>query len=137
MECSAELQRDMAHLRFVREQIKRIETTRQEQLKQTPQKGSNAKVLQLARIHGLGLDAADMLAGEAFSRDIRDQRAVARYAGLTGSPDESGSPTPRKRARQSRQCAGPARHDPVRVALSDPPKGQRAGAVVLGGCRQR
>ena len=87
----AELQRDMAHLRFVREQIKQIETTRQEQLKQAPQKGSNAKVLQLARVHGLGLDTADMLAGEAFSRDIRDQRAVARYAGLTGSPDESGS----------------------------------------------
>ena len=32
-----------------------------------------------------------MLANEAFSRDLRDQRAVARYAGLTGSPDESGS----------------------------------------------
>ena len=29
----AELQRDMAHQRFVGEQIKRIETTRQEQLK--------------------------------------------------------------------------------------------------------
>jgi transposase len=25
------------------------------------------------------------------SRDLRDRRAVARYAGLTGAPDESGS----------------------------------------------
>jgi transposase len=31
-----------------------------------------------------------MLANEVFSRDLRDQRAVARYVGLTGSPDESG-----------------------------------------------
>ena len=28
---------------------------------------------------------------EALSRNLRDRRAVARYAGLTGSPDESGS----------------------------------------------
>ena len=26
-----------------------------------------------------------------MSRNLRDQRALARYAGLTGSPDESGS----------------------------------------------
>ena len=28
---------------------------------------------------------------EILSRNLRDQRALARYAGLTGSPDESGS----------------------------------------------
>ena len=27
---------------------------------------------------------------EILSRNLRDQRAVARYAGLTGAPDESG-----------------------------------------------
>ena len=32
-----------------------------------------------------------MLTHEVLSRDLRDHRAVARYAGLTGSPDESGS----------------------------------------------
>jgi transposase len=32
-----------------------------------------------------------MLVREVFSRDLRDRRAVARYAGLTGSPDECGS----------------------------------------------
>jgi len=31
-----------------------------------------------------------MLTHEVFSRTLRDQRAVSRYAGLTGSPDESG-----------------------------------------------
>ena len=33
---------------------------------------------------------ADMLVQEILSRNLRDRRAVARYAGLTGSPDESG-----------------------------------------------
>jgi len=32
-----------------------------------------------------------MLVQEVLSRTLRDRRAVARYAGLTGSPDESGS----------------------------------------------
>ena len=32
-----------------------------------------------------------MLVHEVLSRNLRDQRAVARYAGLTGTPDESGS----------------------------------------------
>ena len=31
-----------------------------------------------------------MLVREILSRKLRDRRAVARYAGLTGSPDESG-----------------------------------------------
>jgi transposase len=31
-----------------------------------------------------------MLVNEVFSRHLRDRKAVARYAGLTGSPDESG-----------------------------------------------
>jgi len=31
-----------------------------------------------------------MLVHEVFSRNLRDRRAVARYAGLTGAPDESG-----------------------------------------------
>jgi len=32
-----------------------------------------------------------MLVHEVLSRQLRDRRAVARYAGLTGAPDESGS----------------------------------------------
>jgi len=87
----AELQREMVHLRFVNQQIKQIEDARQKQLEDKPQKASNAKVLELQRISGLGIETADMLVREVFSRDLRDRRAVARYAGLTGSPDESGS----------------------------------------------
>ena len=32
-----------------------------------------------------------MLVHEILSRNLRDRSAVARYAGLTGAPDESGS----------------------------------------------
>ena len=45
----------------------------------------------LARIVGVGIETADMLVREVLSRNLRDRRAIARYAGLTGSPDESGS----------------------------------------------
>src|SRR6185503_7169255 len=45
----------------------------------------------LVRIYGLGWETADLLVHELLSRTLRDRKAVARYAGLTGSPDESGS----------------------------------------------
>ena len=45
----------------------------------------------IARVVGVGVETADMLVHEILSRNLRDQRALARYAGLTGSPDESGS----------------------------------------------
>ena len=86
----AELHRDMARLRFVNEQIRQIEEARLERLQQAPDEGSNAMVLELARVRGIGIETADMLVHEVFSRNLRDRRAVARYAGLTGSPDESG-----------------------------------------------
>jgi transposase len=45
----------------------------------------------LARVIGIGIETADMLVQEVLSRTMRDRRAVARYAGLTGAPDESGT----------------------------------------------
>ena len=45
----------------------------------------------LARVVGVGVETADMLVHEVLSRGLRDRRAVARYAGLTGAPDESGA----------------------------------------------
>jgi transposase len=87
----AELQRDMAHLHFINEQIKLVEEARRERLQRAPDEGSNAMVLELERARGIGIETADMLVHEVFSRNLRDRRAVARYAGLTGSPDESGS----------------------------------------------
>src|SRR3954447_22830479 len=87
----AELHRDMARLQFVTEQIQQIEAARGERLEQQADAGPNAMVRLLAQVVGVGIETADMLVHEVLSRNLRDRRAVARYAGLTGSPDESGS----------------------------------------------
>jgi transposase len=86
-----EIRRDLARLTIVRDQIKAIEQARLERLEQTPQTGPDAMVRLLASVLGVGLETADMLVQEVLSRNLRDRRAVARYAGLTGAPDESGS----------------------------------------------
>jgi transposase len=86
-----ELRRDMARMRFVMEQIKELEEERVRRLEQAPQEKSNAMVRLLARVLGMGIETADMLVHEVLARELRDRRAVARYAGLTGAPDESGS----------------------------------------------
>jgi transposase len=101
----AELQRDMARLGFVVSQIRQIEDARQKRLEQQPETGPHAMVRLLARIVGVGVETADMLAHEVLSRPMRDRRAVARYAGLTGSPDESGA----QRREQGLARAGNAR----------------------------
>jgi transposase len=101
----AELQRDMARLGFVISQIKAIEEARQKRLEQEPETEPHAMVRHLARVVGVGIETADMLVNEVLSRPMRDRKAVARYAGLTGSPDESGA----KRREQGLARAGNAR----------------------------
>jgi transposase len=86
----AELRRDMERKRLVAEQIRQIENARLEQLEKAPKTGPNLMVLLLARVIGIGIETADILVREILSRNLRDRRAVARYGGLTGSPDESG-----------------------------------------------
>lgn len=45
----------------------------------------------LTRVIGIGIETADLLVHEVLLRAMRDRRAVGRYAGLTGSPQRSGS----------------------------------------------
>jgi transposase len=101
----AELQRDMARLSFVVSQIGEIEDARRKRLDQQPETEPHSMVRRLVRVVGVGIETADMLVHEVLSRPIRDRRAVARYAGLTGSPDESGA----KRREQGLARAGNAR----------------------------
>ena len=109
----AELRRDMVRRRLVSDQIKQIEDARLERLKQAPPSdGPHAMVRLLARVIGVGVETADMLVQEVLSRSMRDRRAVARYAGLTGSPDESG----RRRREKGLTRSGNAR---VRRARSN------------------
>ena len=114
----AELRRDMARLALVRSQIKAIEAARVERLKRSPQQGTHPMILMLARVMGVGVGTADLLVHEVLTRGLRDERAVSRYGGLTGSPDESGS--------KSRGLA--------MAAVSE---GQRARAVVPRAHRRR
>ena len=53
-----------------------------------------------------------MLVHEVLSRNLRDRRAVARYAGLTGAPDESG------RRRREKGLAKAGRNARVRRGVS-------------------
>ena len=87
----AELGRCMVRLRFVVDQIREIEATRRQRLEQHPEQGSYVMVQRLTQIIGVGVETADLLAHEILSRTLRDRRAVARCAGLTGAPDESGA----------------------------------------------
>ena len=73
-----------------------------------------------------------MLVHEVLSRPMRDRRAVARYAGLTGSPDESGA----QRREQGLARAGNARVRRGMIQLAwrflRVSEGERAGTVVSG-----
>jgi transposase len=103
----AELRRDMVRLRLVSAQIKEIEQERLHKLAASApaQNSPQAMIRLIARVLGIGIETADMLVNEILSRHLRDSKAVARYAGLTGSPDESG----RRRREKGLARAGNAR----------------------------
>jgi transposase len=101
----AELKREMEHLRFINQQIKQIEDERLRDLQDAPKDANHVAVQTMLQVKSLGIETADMLASEVFTRQYRDQRAIARYAGLTGSPDESG----RRRREKGLAKAGNAR----------------------------
>src|SRR5450631_2854919 len=98
-------------LRFrVQRLLQFLNNSRLERMEQAPGDGPHAMVRLIARVIGVGIETADMLVHEVLSRKLRDRRAVARYAGLTGAPDESGS----KRREKGLAKAGNAR---VRVGM--------------------
>jgi len=101
----AELRREMALVRVIGDQVKAIEKAREQRLKQAPRAGTHPMVLMLAKIKGIGIETADMLVHEVLSRKLRDERALGRYAGMTGAPDESGN----KRREKGLARAGNAR----------------------------
>jgi len=107
----AEMERQIEQLTLLQRQIEAIEAGRKKALAAAPATDERARAIkQLAQVHGLGLETADLLFGEVLWRDLRDRRAVARYAGLSGSPDESG----KKRREKGLARAGNLR---VRTAM--------------------
>ena len=101
----AELRRGMTRLPLLGEQIGEIESARLQRLQPPPRAGAHPMIRLLAPVRGVGIETADLLAQEAFARLLRDQRAVARFGGLTGAPDESG----RRRREKGLARAGNAR----------------------------
>jgi hypothetical protein len=59
----AALKRDLERHRIVKQQIREIEQTRLERLDKAPAEGPPAIVRLLARVIGIGVETADMLAG--------------------------------------------------------------------------
>src|SRR4051812_21682699 len=129
----AALKRDLERHQIVKKQNRELEQTRLESLAQAPAKGPNVMVLLLARVIGIGVETADMLVQEVLSRTMRDRRAVARYAGLTGSPEESGA----KRRDKGLAKAGSARVRRGMVQLAWRFLRFQEGSGLAGWCRAR
>lgn len=129
----AELRRMLARLRLVREQIAAIDQERQRRLTAAPQAGLNPLILLLARVLGVGLLTAEQLVREVLYRKLRDRRAVARYVGLTGSPDESG----KKRREQGLAKAGNSRVRRMLIQLAWRLLRHQPGSALVTWYRQR
>ncbi len=110
----AMLRRLMERKQVIDGQVKAVEQERSRRVEQDPAGKRNAMVLMLSRIVGLGRETAELLVHEMLARDLRDRKAVARYAGLTGSPDESGS----KRRDKGLARAGNGRVRTLMIQLS-------------------
>jgi hypothetical protein len=112
---------------------------------QAPDEKSHAMVRLVGRVIGVGIETADMLVREVLSRNLRDRRAAARYAGLTGAPDESGS----KRRDKGLARAGDARvrrgmiqlawrflmFQKERALAQWPPRDRASGCAKAASCR--
>ncbi|MHC2504376.1 transposase [Bradyrhizobium barranii subsp. barranii] len=125
----AELRRDMERRQLINDQIRQIEDARLERIEQAPGDGPNAMVLLLARVIGVGIETADMLAGGAGAKHARST-GRRTLCGPHGFARREWHKTARERARPFRQRSGSTRHDPIGVAISHVPEGQHLGAVV-------
>ena len=85
-----ELGRALDRLQLLKQQIREIEAHRREVIATAPGQW-HAMIRLLASVRGIGLETAEMLVREVLSRNLRDRRALARFVGLTGTPDESGA----------------------------------------------
>jgi transposase len=110
----AELERAMARYALVKAQIAEIDGECRRRLKEAPEEGLHPMIRIIAKVRGVGLMTAELLVREILSRPMRDRRAIARYAGLTGSPDESG----KRRREQGLAKAGNGRVRQVLIELA-------------------
>jgi transposase len=86
----AELKRLMARHRLLSEQLREIEAERNQVMTAVAPDRAERMIQLLAHIVGLGVETATVLVREMFCRSFRDRRALASFAGLTGTPFQSG-----------------------------------------------
>jgi transposase len=85
------LARLLDRLELVLEQIKVLEEARNAVVTENVGSGGEADMIRkLAGLKGIGPELATLLAWEAFVRPFGNRRALAAYAGLTGTPFASG-----------------------------------------------
>jgi transposase len=129
----AEMRRDMARLRFVQDQIKKIEATRLQrlqQLEQAPAEGPHAMIRLLARVTDVGIEKADMLVNEILARNFREQKGCCSLRWAHRFPGRKRQEKQREGIVQGRQRSCSPRDDSTRLALSHIPKGKRARTMV-------
>jgi transposase len=83
---AAELERESARLKLVRQQMRAIKAAQGELL----QSAQGIRILHLARLMGIGAKSAWTLFYEFFWRRFNNRREVGSCAGLTGTPYQSG-----------------------------------------------
>ena len=118
----AELERLFERLALVKKQIKAIEadyarhTAENKRVKGEHDLAAQARTLfqQLVTVTGVGAATAATLVAEVFMRSFADRRALARFVGLTGTPDESGS----RRRDRGLMKAGSARVRHIMIQLA-------------------
>jgi transposase len=88
----AEIGRTLDRLELLLQQIKAVETTRDEIVADSRQDaGVPASAAMLMRLRGVGPDFAEVLWSEGLFRHFDNRRQIASYAGLTPTPWQSGS----------------------------------------------
>ena len=87
------LRRLMAQHRLLTEQLKDIETARQQVVAAVDPDHIEKMIQLLIHIVGLGVETATTLVHEVFARKFRNRKAIAAFVGLTGTPFNSGGST--------------------------------------------
>jgi transposase len=116
----AELDRLFDRLDLVKRQIKVLDSARDTRIAAADKDETTltgqalAMIEQLLTFTGMGATTASLLVTEVFVRTFEDRRALARFVGLTGTPDESGS----RRRDRGLMKAGSARVRHVMIQLA-------------------
>lgn len=86
----AELRRLMARHRLLSDQLREVEAARDRVVTAADPDRAERMIRLLVHLVGLGVETATLLVREMFCRPFGNRRAIASFAGLTGTPFQSG-----------------------------------------------